>query len=166
LEEDLEPVAERDEDAEDAPRRSGPSAERSLSKHKPINRMIPDERRDELRHGEQAYDFAYVDYQGGCGSVQSGGDQWILITDQRILYEATVRQPGEKVTFARSSGSIPITKVSFVGTATVVTGDGCDTRSRHVLRINSGGGEIELAIPSPKEASRLQRTIDDLVSAP
>ncbi len=131
---------------------------------KPINHAIPEEYRGKLRAGENAYDFAYVDFKGGCGSMQSGVNRWILITDQRILYEASVRQPGQKVSFRRDSGSIPVAKVSFVGTSTVEHTEGCDNRRFHLLRINSGGGEVELVIPTAKEAKRLQQVIDDLVS--
>lgn len=77
-----------------------------------------------------------------------------------------MKQPGEKVSFLRQSGSIPIFKVAFVGVSTLEKSGGCSPRRGNMLRINSGGGEIEIAIPSRKEADRLQRTIDELVSAP
>jgi hypothetical protein len=131
-----------------------------------INDMIPEEYRDKLRPNEKAFEFAYIDTKGGCGTTQKA-NQWILITDQRILYEATTRdERATSAKYLRTSGSIPTSRVSFVGTTTADDKEGCNQTRVSLLKINSGGGGIEIVIATEKEAKRLQRAIDELISAP
>lgn len=128
-----------------------------------INDELPDEFLTKLRKNEKAYEFAYIDTKGGCGSTRTA-EQWILVTDQRILYEGTVKETTGAVTYSRNSGSVPLAKVSFVGTTTSQKTDGCQQMRVSLLRINSGGGEIHLVIPTERQARRLQGVIDDLLA--
>ena len=80
-----------------------------------------------------------------------------------ILYEASVLTT--KNTFVRDLGSIPMSKVSFVKASTLEM-LGCNAQKVYLLTVNSGGGEgIPIRIPSEKESKRLQRVIDEIISA-
>jgi hypothetical protein len=111
------------------------------------------------------HDFGYIDAtSGGCSSV-SAAKQWILVTNQRIVFEAAVREgSGQQAKFVHQSGTIPIAKVSYVGTSTSEAQEGCSQRKVSSLRVNSSGGEIVLAIPTQEEAARLQGVIDAILS--
>lgn len=146
----------QDSEAEDKP-------DARRKRRRSINDMVPDDLKHKLRKGEEVFDFAYIDLKGGCGSTQSA-NQWILITNERILYEATIRDQNGPMGYTRTSGSMPTPRVSFVGTATAAKTAGCNRSKISLLKINSGGGEIELVIPSEQEASRLQGVIDQLIS--
>jgi hypothetical protein len=126
---------------------------------------LPQEQILKLFSEEIVYHFGYIDVKGGGCANTSAAKQWILVTNQRILFEAAVRgSAGNQITFRHQSGSIPMSKVSYVGTSTAQTTEGCSqTRANH-LRINSSGGEIILAIPTPEEASRIQGVIDAIIS--
>jgi hypothetical protein len=84
--------------------------------------------------------------------------------NQRILYEANVKDEASAAKYVRQSGSIPTSRVSFVGTATATLETGCSQRTFSLLRIDSSGGEIAVYIPTEREAKRLQRVIDELIS--
>ena len=58
----------------------------------------------------------------------------------------------------------PHRRQEHVGTAASEKSDGCNSRKVYLLRINSGGGQIEMAIPSEAEARRLQGMIERLIS--
>lgn len=98
-----------------------------------------------------------------------------MITNRRVIYEAWVKQTTDK--YVRSSGSIQLAKISFLGTATEEAPKGCSgayksgcsspfEKPTHSLRVINGGGEIRIAIPTEEEAQRLQSVVDQLISAP
>ena len=129
----------------------------------PITEAIPEEHQAKLMENETAYHFAYIDKKGGCFSAQAA-KQWILISNLRVIYEAAVKEAGGATAkYASTSGSIPISKISFVGSSTTQE-SGCSGGEVHLLKINSGGGQIEIAIPSGEEAKRLQNIIERLIS--
>lgn len=130
---------------------------------------LPAEVAAKLLPDETTYHFGYIDRKGGgCGQPTSTSKQWITVTNQRILFEAAVKdQAGfnnQVVKFVHQSGSIPIAKVSFVGTSSTQTQEGCSQVDVSTLRINSSGGEISLAIPTAAESSRIQSVIDEIIS--
>lgn len=128
-----------------------------------INDVLPGSHRQMLMAGENAYHFEWMDTKGGCGSTKSA-KQFIIVTDQRILYEASIKEGGrENLKYVRTSGSIPIVKVSYVGTATN-TKEGCNPHAVHRLRINSGGGSIEFPFFNEQKAKRVQRVIEELIT--
>jgi hypothetical protein len=134
-----------------------------------INDVIPPSHQNMLMHAENAYHFEWMDTQGGCGTTQAA-KQFILITDHRILYEASVKEgDGMNLKYVRTSGSIPISKVSYVGTSSKEAGcasaqQGCNPQHAHLLRINSGGGNIEFPFFNEQKVKRVQRVIEELIS--
>lgn len=127
--------------------------------------QIPAEQSAKLLPNETVYHFGYIDAAGGGCNNASTAKRWILITNQRILFEAAVKDNGNsQVSFANQSGSIPISKVSYVGTSNVVSTEGCSQKTTSTLRINSSGGEIILAIPTVQEAQRAHGVIDAIIS--
>jgi len=130
-----------------------------------LNRKkLPDDPRSKLREGEGVFHFGYIDVEGGCANPSSA-KQWIMVTDKRIVYEATVKEgEGMSAKFNHQSGFIPMAKVSFVGTTTVQQPEGCTPTRTTLLTINSSGGQIRLAIPTRKEAARIQEVIDEILS--
>ncbi len=152
------------------PSRSKPPVE-DASGIQEINSVIPSEQRHLLMKGERAYHFEWMDSQGGCGSTESS-KQFILVTDQRVLYEATILE-GEGVSqeYVRTSGSIPLAKVSFVGTSSAAAGcfsarKGCNHQETHLLKVGSGGGNIVFSFFSEKKAKRVQHIIETLITSP
>lgn len=125
---------------------------------------LPEDVRQKLQHDENVHHFGYIDSQGGC-SNPSTAKQWLLITNRRILFEASVKQgTGNTAQFVHQSGSIPMAKVSYVGTSTSQQLQGCANVAATNLAINSSGGEIILAIPTKQEAERAQAVIDAIIS--
>ena len=126
--------------------------------------QLPDVVRARLHPSELIHHFTFIDVKGGCGSA-STAKQWLLVTDQRILFEASVREgAGTSSKYVHQSGSIPMPKVSYVGVATENVQQGCSsTRVTH-LRVNSSGGEIILAIPTNEEATRIQAVVDSILT--
>ena len=124
---------------------------------------LPSQQRSKLLEGESVYHFGYIDFKGGCAQA-STAKQWILVTDKRILFEASVKEgPGASGKFLHQSGTIPMPKVSYVGMST--SKEGCSQKETNNLRINSSGGEIILAIPSQREAEKIQKVIDEVLAA-
>lgn len=138
-----------------------------------INDVIPHTHRHLLIAGEKAFHFEWMDTQGGCGTTQSA-KQFMLITDQRVLYEAALKE-GEGVNrkYVRTSGSIPLSKISFVGTSSAEAGcnqamqsqEGCNRQQAHLLKVNSGGGTIAFPFFSEQKVKRVQRVIEELISS-
>ncbi len=134
-----------------------------------VDDVIPNTHRHLLLPGEKPYHFEWMDVTGGCGTVQAS-KHYILITDRRVLYEAAVKHgDGMNLKYVRTSGSIPISKVSFVGTSTQEAGwgqsqQGCNPQKAHLLRVNSGGGTIEFPFFSEAKVKRVQRVIEELIS--
>jgi len=125
---------------------------------------LPQEQAAKLLKGEIAYHFGYIAAKGGCLS-SSSANQWIMITNQRVLFEAAVKEgEGLGAKFVHQSGSIPMAKVSFVGTSHLETKEGCSQKKTTTLKINSSGGEVVLAVPSQEEAGRIQGVIDEIIS--
>lgn len=109
--------------------------------------------------------FGFVDHAGGGCAQQTKAKQFVLVTDQRILFEASVRKTdGRLLKYVNQSGSIPIKKVSLVGISTSESSDGCSFNKSTLLTINSSGGETIVAIPHEKEAARIQGVIDVIIS--
>lgn len=126
---------------------------------------LPDGIRSKLQSGEKVHHFGYIDSEGGCANP-SMAKQWLLVTDKRILFEASVKQGTSGIEkFNHQSGSIPMAKVSYVGTSTSQDQQGCANDSVTNLAINSSGGQIILAIPTKQEAERAQGVIDGVISA-
>ena len=125
-----------------------------------------------MHDDEKAHHFEYIPFEnkdagcGGGGSSASGND-YILISDKRILYEATVvKKENELETFTQDSGTIPVGKVSFVKTVkneTSNTGCGGSNSTYYALNVNSGGGEITIAIPTKEAADRAKRVIEEII---
>lgn len=137
-----------------------------------ITDKIPDTHRHLLLPGEIAYHFEWIDNQGGCGTTKSS-EKYILITDQRVLYETTVQEgEGRNLRYVRTSGSIPLSKISFVGTHSSKVGcnqslqnnQGCFPRQMHLLKVSSGGNVIFFPFFSEQKVKRVQRVIEELIS--
>ena len=125
-----------------------------------ITNKIPGHLRKNLLENEVAYHFAFTDTKGGCRSKKSA-KSYVLISNNRVIYDASVKE-GEK--YVQSNGSIPINKVSFVGTSAAETKEGCKKTKVYLLRISSGGGTIELVMPTEAGAKRLQKVISEVQS--
>lgn len=126
--------------------------------------QLPDDVRTRLHAGELIHHFTFIDVKGGCGST-STAKQWLLVTDQRILFEANVREgPAIAAKYVHQSGSIPMPKVSYIGVATENVQKGCSATPVTHLRVNSSGGEIILAIPTKEEAARIQGVVDSILT--
>ena len=129
-----------------------------------IDAVIPDTHRHLLMTGEKAFHFEWMDTTGGCGTTQSA-KQFMLITSQRVLYEATIKEgDGINRKAVRMSGSIPLSKISFVGTSSAEA-QGCNPQQAHLLKVNSGGGSIDFPFFSEQKAKRVQRVIEELISS-
>lgn len=125
---------------------------------------LPEAQRAKLQENEKPYHFSFISSKGGCATA-SPASQWILVTDKRVLFEASVVEvsaasPG----YVHQAGSIPIAKVSYVATATTNRGGGCAQVKVTRLRINSSGGAIDIAIPTQEEAERVRSVIEELLS--
>jgi len=138
-----------------------------------INDVIPDTHRHLLMPDEKAFHFEWMDTKGGCGTTQSA-KKFMLITDKRVLYEAAIKEgEGVNLKYVRTSGSIPVSKISFVGTSSAEAGcnqafqtqQGCNPQRAHLLKVNSGGGNIEFPFFSEQKAKRIQRVIEELISS-
>ena len=127
--------------------------------------QLPQEQSSKLLPEEIAHHFGYIDAKGGGCAKTSTAKQWILVTNQRILFEAAVKEgSGTQEKFVHQSGTIPMSKVSYVGTSTSQALEGCSQKKTTNLRINSSGGEIILAIPTQEEAGRIQGVVDGIIS--
>lgn len=151
---------------EDAKKKASEESKRKNSITPVISRgELPPEQASKLLPEEMVYHFGYIDAVGGGCANASTAKQWILITNQRILFEAAVKDNSNpKIAFVHQSGSIPMPKVSYVGTSNIVTTEGCSQKTTSSLRINSSGGEITLAIPTKAEAQRIHGVIDAIIS--
>lgn len=125
---------------------------------------LPAEQSAMLYAGEAVCYFGYIDAKGGCATA-SRAKQWFMVTNQRIIFEAAVKQPGGKQPhYVHQSGAIPMAKVTYVGTITEEAMEGCAKKRTTNLKINSGGGEIIVAIPTKEEALRIQAIVDELIT--
>ena len=138
-----------------------------------IASLVPMEVRPNLLRGEKAYYFTYVDraQKAGCFGRGEGAKHWILISDKRVVYDATVRHevvtyPGKAIAYEREVGAIPMEKISFVGVHTTLISEGYEgcngQRPLVLLTISSGGSSLEIPIPTEKEAHRLQTKIQEI----
>lgn len=126
-----------------------------------VTNKIPGHLRKNLLENEVAYHFAFTSRKGGCLSRKSA-KSFVLISNNRVIYDASVKED-EK--YVQSNGSIPINKVSFVGTSSAESKEGCKKVKFYLLKISSGGGTIELVVPTEAEAKRLQKVISEVQSA-
>src|SRR4051794_15855411 len=56
-----------------------------------LRKELPIDLRDKPRPDEIIHHFGYIDTKGGCANPSSA-KQWILVTNKRILFEASVKQ--------------------------------------------------------------------------
>ncbi|MDD2715695.1 MAG: HEAT repeat domain-containing protein [Candidatus Wallbacteria bacterium] len=149
-------VAESDS-ADQPPSQDIPSAiERS---------QLPPEQSSKLLPEEIVLYFGCLDPDGGESSADTAARQWILVTDQRILFEALARVgSSNKEKFFQQPGSIQIAKVSYVGIPTSEVEEGCPQVGAAILLINSRGGQIALTIPTMEEAGCIQKVINGIIS--
>lgn len=126
--------------------------------------QLPTDLQGKPQADETVHYFSYIDSEGGCAQPAQS-KQWLLITDKRILFEASVKEgDGLQAKFVHQNGSIPMAKVSYVGSSAVKEQQGCNTVNVTNLRINSSGGQIVLAIPTLAEVQRAQEVIDGVLS--
>ncbi len=140
--------------------------------------QLPPEIAQKIRDDESVYHFTYADIagKGGCGSPKvEASKEWFVVTNERVFYQASIKQSeGGRSALATTyfkleSGSIPVAKISFVAVTSdkkFIDGKGCSGKYAEIgiLSINSGGGKVEIAIPTIAEAQRIQSVIDDLVA--
>jgi hypothetical protein len=130
--------------------------------------ILPDTHRELLAPGEKAIHFEWLDTTGGCGSTVAA-KHFMLITDRRVIYDAVSRDAG--LTYARTSGSISLSKISFVGTTiadggcnqSAQVGRGCNPQQACVLRVGTGGGSVLFPFFNEQKAKRVQRVIEEIV---
>tara|TARA_B100000959_G_scaffold143183_1_gene150300 strand:+ start:648 stop:1301 length:654 start_codon:yes stop_codon:yes gene_type:complete len=136
------------------------------------NDELPANIKSQLINDEVVKHFEYIPIQkeAGCGSngETESGNNFIMISDKRILYEATINQSdGDDSSFEQDSGTIPIDKVSFVKTTKTETKEGgCagnSYSSLYILKVNSGGGQINIAIPTKEATDRAKSAIENLI---
>ncbi|MBL8898260.1 MAG: hypothetical protein JNM84_11560 [Planctomycetes bacterium] len=126
--------------------------------------QLPAELQSKPQADETVHYFSFIDSKGGCAQPATS-KQWLLITDKRILFEASVKEgEGPQAKFVHQNGSIPMAKVSYVGSSAAQELQGCNTVNITNLRVNSSGGQIVLAIPTLIEAQRAQEVIDAVLS--
>lgn len=121
-----------------------------------INEKIPEQYRSKLFEDEIVYHFSFIGFKGGC-MQPTAANQYIMVTNTRVLYNAQVIQNNQ---MTLSSGSIPLEKVSFIETLNQTRAQGCSNTAYTELRVNSGGGHMALAIPNRAEADRAKSIIE------
>lgn len=98
---------------------------------------LPNELRIKIQNDEDPYHFSYVARKGGCLSPGKPR-QWILVTNKRILFEASLltTEIGIIGKYTHQSGTIPIHKISFVSTEqTNEAAPGCGCSPVKVFRL-------------------------------
>ena len=127
-----------------------------------VTKELPEDLKTQLLDGEVVYYFSYTD---SAAVAYQNGRMWMMITNKRVIYDASVK---DNKAFKRMSGSIPVDKISFVSvttTKTPETGCGCWSSTVYVLTVGSGGGKIDVAVPSEDEAKRLQTKVSEVQGA-
>ena len=127
-----------------------------------VTQELPAELSTQLLEDEVVYSFAFTD-SASVGYYT--GRMWMIISNKRVIYDASVK---DDKTFKRMSGSIPIDKISFVSVSTAQdtqSGCGCWPKTVYVLTVGSGGGQIDVAVPTQEEAKRLQTTVSEVQGA-
>jgi hypothetical protein len=133
---------------------------------RPITKKIPSDIRSELQRGETAYHFEFIPFKGGCLSPGGSDEDWLLVTDRRVLYEASIEiTEGSTQIYARRSGDIPLSKVSYVETTTFNKWEGCTNIKGSLLVIASSGGRIKIPVPTEEQALRVRRAINELIAS-
>jgi predicted Zn finger-like uncharacterized protein len=152
------------------PPRPSPPPPPSQKDLRDITRMIPPETRNLMRKGETALHFTFIAMAGGCqqiGAMQGPPDEeeWLLVTDQRVMYQANTKvKDGSVEKFINRSGSIPLVKISYTGISSGRNTDGCNYTSFAELEVSSGGGTVSIVMPTKRDAIEAKRVIDDLIS--
>lgn len=123
-----------------------------------VTNSLPDELRLQLLQGEIVYYFGFMD-QAGEGDE---GRMWMVISNRRVMYDASTYTG---VACKRTSGSIPIEKVSYVAVSTGedVGGCGCWPKKFYLLTVGSSGGKIQIAVPTQALAKELEKTVSELL---
>ncbi len=124
--------------------------------------QLPDDVRARLHEGELIHYFTYNDAtKGGCSSMAAPA-RWILVTDQRFVFAGPVQKgEGFFATAIQTSGSIPMSKVSYVG---LESRDERRSNSFALLRVNSSGGSILLQITTNAQANSIQEVVDSIIT--
>lgn len=140
---------------------------RARQKYPDITEKIPAAAKGQLLEGEAAIHFAYTAASGGCLSARRA-ESWVVVTDQRVLFDGQVQSSERRgnstaLTFTRSSGSIPLNKVSYVGTSSHKTQTGCASVSANFLVVHSAGGQLEMVVPTMAEAQRTQAVLESIL---
>lgn len=115
-----------------------------------------------LMFGETVHHFSFISSKGGCGSTNKA-EQWLMVTNQRVVFEASVVVGGS---VTNRNGSIPLDKVAHVSVASHQIPGGCgSTKSTTpLLSIGSAGGSIDVLVPTAPEAARIHYIINALIS--
>ena len=133
-----------------------------------INDSLPEDLKSQVLDGEAVHHFEYIPFESaGCGNSggQTSGNDFIMISNKRILYEGTVvEKVNNDTTTKKDSGTIPLEKVSFVKTSSEQASSGCSgTTEAHILNVNSGGGNINISIPTKEASVRAKTIIEQLI---
>jgi len=124
---------------------------------------VPQEIRGHVGAGEDVLYFNYIDKKGGCLSGK-GSKQWIMVTNARVAYRATLEQKvGSTTTFVESSGSILLPQISYVG-MTKGQSAGCTVAGIYQLQINSSGGTISIAMPTETHCVQARQFIEAVLN--
>jgi hypothetical protein len=141
-----------------------PPPERA-SRLRSMTDAVPNDIRSQMVPGETAYHFAWISVKGGCQSMFQSAEDWLLITDRRVLYEASINdKEGGVQRFIRRTGSVPVRKIGFVEVDSGTRLEGCNYVKFSQLKISSGGSSLCILIPTETEALRCQRIIDELIA--
>ena len=73
---------------------------------------------------------------------------------RRLCAEAGRSEIGNQKVTARKQGSVPIAKISYVGTSRSSKFEGCKTVTATLVEINSAGGVLSVPVPTETEAQK------------
>lgn len=132
-----------------------------LAQFPPITQTLAPQFQAILTGGEEALYFCFLNSVSDPKNVR----QWIMVTNNRVVYEASIAEArGDTTVYVQSSGSILLTQISYVGTSErTETSCGCSPTRIAVIAINSSGGSIKIAMPSEAEAKRLQQGLQTIL---
>ncbi len=137
-----------------------------LARFPPVTDVIPAEIRKEISTAEEILYFNYVARKGGCGSPKAA-QQWIMVTTARVAYHASIAQTqGASAAYGQSSGSIPLSQISFVGMTKRGTQAGCGCAGVGVchLEIRSSGGSIVIAMPTEAHVIQAKQFLEAVLN--
>jgi hypothetical protein len=141
--------------------------------------QLPAEISQKIRTDETVYYFSRpILPRKGDSLKKADQNQWLLITNEKVLYRATVRSIDTQMfgstdfEYSVRSGSVPIAKntTTEVQTDKFLLGGGfLDILSAKfidigILSIGSVGGKCQISIPSIEEANNIQSIMDQVVA--